>query len=957
MKNNSSVDPFENVNEEWVDSVFNSMTPDQRIGQLYMMPAYSNKGKDHMEEVADMIRKQHIGGIIFMQGGPVRQINMVNYFQSITKVPLLISQDAEWGPQMRLDSTTALPRQLTLGAIQDPDLVYEMGAEVARQLKRIGVNMNFAPVVDVNVNPKNPVINDRSFGENRYNVALRGIQYMKGLQENGIIASAKHFPGHGDTDKDSHYDLPVINHNRARLDSIEIFPFKILINQGVMSVMTAHLYIPALDKAVNAAASVSQAIVTDILQKELEFNGLIITDALNMQGVAGFNKPGEAELKALLAGNDILLFPSNIPKATQMIKDAINNGLITQQEVDRRVRKILRAKYWAGLHNWKPISTQYVFEDLNNPTVEALNHKLYANAITLAANQKNLVPIQWKDSVNIATLSIGASKINEFQQTVSKYAPAKNYFISKDAGAGSFDQMINLLKKFDQVIVSIHDMSRFSSRDFGISPQARDFLYKLNKETKVILVVFGNPYSLKYFDNLSTVVVAYEDNKYTQDLAAQVIFGGIPAKGALPVTASALFRFGAGEQTETSFRLGYSIPEVVGISSEMLKRIDIIANDAIKDKATPGAQILVAKDGKVIYHKAFGYHTYDQNQPVQVDDIYDIASITKVAASTLSLMKLYDEGKIDLDKELSDYLPNLKGTTAGNLEIKKILTHTAGLQAWIPFYASTVTDDSVYKNYYCLQENGTFCIPVANNLYMRQDFVDSIKYYIETAKLESPGNYKYSDLGFYMFKMLIEQLSSTTMENYVQNSFYKPLGLSTITYNPINKFPLERIPPTEYDKVFRKQLVHGYVHDQGAAMLGGVSGHAGLFSNSNDLAIIMQMLLNGGEYGGQRYINEKTVRLFTKRQNNKSRRALGFDRPEDKKGGPAAESASPKSFGHTGFTGTAVWADPKHDLIYVFLSNRVYPSADNKKLITNDVRTKIHQVIYDAIEKGTAKAN
>lgn len=948
-------DLFENVDQKWVDSIFNTMTPEQRIGQLFMIPVYSNQNMAHFEEVERDIKNHNIGGIIFMQGGPVRQINLTNHFQSIAKVPILMSMDAEWGPDMRLDSTTPMPRQLTLGAIQDPDLVYEMGAEVARQLKRLGVHMNFAPVVDVNNNSRNPVINDRSFGENRYNVALRGLQYMKGLQDNGVIAVAKHFPGHGDTDKDSHYDLPVITHNRARLDSLELFPFRIMINQGVLGIMTAHLYIPALDKAVNAAASISETIVTGLLKKELGFEGLIVTDALNMKGVSAFNEPGQAELKALLAGNDILLFPGNIPKSLNLIQKAIKEGKITQAEIDRRVKKILKAKYWAGLNNFQPIPTDNIYDDLNNPKIEALRYKLFENAITVAANKKSMIPINWKDSANIASISIGTSNINEFQQTLTKYAPVNNYFISKSASSAQFSQMSNLLKQYNQVVISLHDMSRFSSRNFGITEETKAFIERLNKETNVILVVFGNPYSLKYFDNIPSVVVAYEDNNISQNVAAQVLFGGVPAKGNLPVTASSNFRFGAGNKIDKASRLGYTIPEGVGLNSTYLQKIDIIINDAIADKATPGAQILVAKDGKVFYHKSFGYHTYDTTRKVKNEDLYDLASITKIAASTISLMKLYDEGKIDLDKSLSKYIPGIKQSSIAKLELKDILTHTAGLQSWIPFYASTVTDPAVYSDYYCVEANTEYCIPVANNLFMRQDFVDSITYIIETSELQKPGSYKYSDLGFYMFRLLVEKQSGLSLDKYVQRNFYQPLGLSTMTYNPLNKFTPDDITPTEFDKIFRRQLIHGYVHDQGAAMLGGVSGHAGLFSNANDLAILMQMLLNGGEYAGKRYIDEKTVNQFTKRQSNKSRRGLGFDKPEpDKKEGPTAPSASKSTFGHTGFTGTATWVDPEHNLVFVFLSNRVHPSAENKKLITNDIRTRVQQVVYDAMANGTA---
>lgn len=940
---------------QWVDSVFNSLTLDQKIGQLMMVPVYSNKPISHRNEIAKLITEEHIGGLIMMQGGPARQVNWLNYLQSKTKTPLIVAQDAEWGLGMRLDSTISFPRQMLMGAIHDPDLIYEFGKEVARQCKRVGVHINFAPVVDINNNPKNPVINDRAFSENRYNVTLRGLQYMNGLQENGIIACAKHFPGHGDTDKDSHHELPVISHDKQRLDSLELFPFKILIQQGIMSIMSAHLYIPSLDKKAFSTASLSEPILTGLLRNELGFDGLLVTDALNMQGVAAHHQPGEMELKALLAGNDILLFPQNIAKAKAIIRNAIEVGVLSSADFNRKVKRVLRAKYFAGLADYKPISTENLFRELNNPVVDALLRKLAEASVTDISEKENALPISFVPSDTMAAIAIGEAKENDFQRMLKKYAYVQTMQISGASSRSAFDALSGELAAYSKVIISLHNMSRYHSKNFGLSKNTLHFIQDLAERTDVTLAVFGNPYSLKYFESIEQLLIAYEDRYYTQEAAAQAIFGGVPTSGSLPVSASAKYNYGKGNKQPKAIRLSYGIPEQENISSLEFKKIDGIVQEALDMKATPGCQVLVAKNGRVIFEKNYGFHTYDKVKPVRSTDLYDLASITKIAGSTVSLMHLYETGKINLDKTLSDYLPDLVNSNLEKLPLKNVLTHTSGLKPWVPFYAATIAGNSLYDAYYCYESDDFFCVKVAEDLYMRSDYVDSIKAIIQQTDLKRPGSYKYSDLGFYLFKEIIEKVTGKEMAQFLDQYFYQALGLRYMTYNPLSKFEQQCIVPTEVDTIFRKQTIQGYVHDPGAAMMGGISGHAGLFSNANDLAILMQMLLNEGEYAGNRFLQASTIKKFTKRQNNKSRRGLGFDKPEPEpdKGGPTCEDAPPEVYGHTGFTGTCAWVDPKNQLVYIFLSNRTYPSASNKKLITNDIRTRIQQVLYDAIVKGT----
>lgn len=937
--------------ERWVDSIFNSLSDEQRIAQLFMVAAYSNRDEKHKEEISNLIKEYGIGGLIFFQGSPAKQAQLTNDYQLISKVPLLIAIDGEWGLAMRLDSTIAYPRQLTLGAHADTRLIYEMGKEIARECKRLGIHINFAPVADINNNPNNPVINDRSFGEDKLSVSLKALAYMDGMQSAGVMACAKHFPGHGDTDTDSHLALPVINSDRKRLDEIELYPFKVLINNGVQSVMAAHLFVPQLDSTPKLASSLSPKVVTDLLRKELGFKGLVFSDALNMKGVSSFYKPGEVDLKAFQAGNDVMLFSEDVPRAVKMFSNGLKNGSIKKENLYASVKKILTAKYDAGLNGMKPVITKNLTADLNQPYSLWLRQRLFEDAMTLLVNKDSLIPFQRLDTVTFASISIGAKEQTPFQDMLGNYAPFRHFQVAKEPAEG-FRNLIDNLSEYKIVIAGIHDMTRQPSKNFGITDASVNFLRELSQKTKVVVTVFGNPYSLKYFEDFDWLLEAYEDQASAQQAAAQVLFGGVSAKGQLPVTASEKFKSGMGMTTPSPSRFKYTFPEEVGIESGYLSAIDSIALAAISDKATPGCQVLVAKSGKVIYNKAFGKTTYESTA-VKTTDLYDLASITKIAATTISLMSLYDERKFQLNRMLGDYISGLETSELKNLVVKDVLLHQSRLKSWIPFYISTIAD-SAYPDFYSKEKKEPYIIEVAKDMYMNKAGVDSVYKQIIASKLNPRKDYLYSDLGFYLFRKIVEKLSGDTFENFTDKKFYKPLGLSTMTFNPLRKFPAERIVPTENDQIFRKQLLQGYVHDPGAAMLGGISGHAGLFSDANDLAILMQMLLNRGEYGGERYLNPTTVSLFTRKQETKNRRGLGFDKPEPDiyKPKSTADDASPRTFGHSGFTGTCVWADPDYELIYVFLSNRIHPTADNQKLVQKNIRTVIHQAIYDAMKKS-----
>jgi beta-glucosidase-like glycosyl hydrolase/CubicO group peptidase (beta-lactamase class C family) len=968
-----SVDPpFLSYNPKWVDSVFRKMSPDERIAQLIMVAAYSNKGQGHVDTISALIRQHKIGGLVFFQGGPVRQARLTNLYQSQSKVPLFVAMDAEWGLGMRLDSTVRFPYQMTLGAIPGQDsLIYRMGAEVARQFRRIGMHINFAPVVDVNNNPNNPVINFRSFGEDKYKVTEKSYAYMKGMQDHRILATAKHFPGHGDTDADSHYALPLITKDRARLDSLELYPFREMIRRGMGGIMVAHLSIPSLDATQNLPSTLSKPIITDLLKRDLSFRGLVFTDAMNMKGVTKYFPAGIADAKALVAGNDVLEFTEDVPKAIAQIKEAVRRGEISQAEIDTRCKRVLAAKLWAGLDQYRPIPLKNLVEDLNAPQAILLNRQLVEASLTLLNNAQraggaSLLPLQRLDTLRVASLSLGSTQLTPFQQILGNYTAVTHFNLTDNSTEAEIALVKNQLKKFNLVLAGVHGLSIRPVRNYGISPKLVSLLKEMRSQVqtsrgKFVVTLFSNAYTLAKLEELDQtdgLLLAYQENPITQELAAQALFGGIGTQGRLPVTVSSQFGLNKGLTTASLSRFRYGIPEEVGLDSRLLShKIDSLAQLAITSKAIPGCQVLVAKDGKVIFQKSYGYQTYENKIPVSNQDEYDLASITKISASLPALMRLSDEGKFDVDKTLNDYLPKMfKRSNKRDLTFREILTHQARLKAWIPFWQEALKKDkkTFKKSIFRADSSARFPIKVAENLYLNRKYQKKIYRQIIQSPLNDKPGYVYSDLSFYLYPLIVQKQTGKDFETYLKETFYRPMGAHSLTFNAYQHFPLTQIVPTEMDTIFRKNLIHGRVHDEGAAMLNGLSGHAGLFGNANDLAKLMQMYLQKGTFGGQRFINEATLAEFERCQYcPTNRRAIGFDRIAVPSVGNAALSASPQSFGHSGFTGTFTWVDPVHNLVYVFLSNRVYPTRNNSKLSELNTRTNIHQAIYEVIQKGS----
>jgi beta-N-acetylhexosaminidase len=944
---------------KWVDSLMKKMTPDERIGQLFMVAAFSNKDVKHVAELTNLIKTNKIGGLIFMQGGPVRQAALTNKYQKLSTVPLLIAMDAEYGLAMRLDSTVLFPREMTMGALQNDSLIYQLGEDMARQCKRLGVQVSFSPVADVNNNPGNPVIGTRSFGENKYLVAEKAAMYMKGLQDNNVLACGKHFPGHGDTDADSHKTLPTIKHSKDRLDSLELYPFKQLIAQGLGSMMVAHLFIPAYDTTPNQATTLSKNVVTDLLKTQLGFKGLIFTDALNMKGVSSFNEPGEVDLKALIAGNDMLLFSGDVPKAIAMIKASVAKGELSQDEIDAHCRKILMVKQWCGLDKKKTVKMSGLYKDLNAFSSTFLCREIAEGSATLLRNEKNLIPFTHLDTLKIASVAIGKVDSVDFQQRLSAYAPMELFQIKRDAKKAERDTLVKKLSGYNLVILSLHKISQRPANNFGIADldlKMIDTLQKMGK--KIVLDIFGAAYSLNAITSAGkcdAVVMSYEDQDYIEDLSAQLLFGGISASGKLPVSTN-YWKAGTGISTVAT-RFKYTMPEEIGFSRSTLSKIDSLIYDGIKQKAYPGCQLLIAQNGKVIYQQSYGYFTYTTAHKVNNNDLYDIASVTKIMATVPSVMKMVDEKQINVDERLATYLPELTGTNKQDIVIREMMAHQAGLQAWIPFYLHTLEKDgTLKKKIYRKTFSDSFPTYVAPSLFIMKSYKDSIYKAINESPVNTNHKFLYSDLGYYYLKEIIENKSKVLLCDYVRMNFYAPLGLSTMGYQPRLRFPAQRCAPTENDKEFRKQQLQGDVHDQGAAMLGGIGGHAGIFSNANDVGVMMQLYLNGGTYGGRRYFETSTIKEFTSAQypKNGNRRGIGFDKPEPdpKKPNPACDSISLASYGHQGFTGTQSWADPETGMVFVFLSNRVYPDAEHNKLAKLGIRGQLLSMITMELKHG-----
>ena len=740
--------------------------------------------------------------------------------------------------------------------------------------------------------------------------------------------------------------------------------------------MVGHLYFPAIEKVKNTSSSLSYGVVTELLKQDMGFEGLIFTDGLDMKGVSEKVRNDSVPYVAFMAGNDVLILPSNVPFAIKTIKAAAERDPNAAARVEESCKKILRYKYRAGLNHYKAVSTENLMTDLKKKSYTDLRQQLYDEAVTLLRNDNQVIPLA--NNKKIAVVTIGNAKNDVNNGLVERGYSTTSFVTSKDEIANKSTDWLKKLEKYDLVVVSIEKTSMFANSNYGINEATVKFFNRLVAQNDVILNLFACPYALDMFrinNSVKGVVVGYQDEVPAVDAVVRLLVGELEPHGTLPVSVNK-FKCGDGIVVNAPVKKahvqpskempGKALPSVgqqiqnvqpmplptAEMDPKYEHRLDSVAKSGIRNGAYPGCQIVVMKDGNVVYDKCFGNFTYGGGHKVQADDLYDIASCTKIFASTLAVMKLYDDGLIDLNKTLADFFPYLKGKAHGKLKLIDIMTHQAGLKAWVPFYKVTVNENGPMPEFYSDEMDESHTIRVAENLFLVNDYVDQIFDSVAKTPL-GKKKYLYSDMGFYYMPKIVKLITNQSIQDYLNEKFYFPMNLSHICYQPLQHFTRDQIAPTENDTVFRRQLIWGDVHDQAAAMFGGVSGHAGLFSNARDLAVLMQMFLDEGTYQGVQYLKPETVRYFTKAPfaaSNDNRRGIGFDKlPINKKGTcTASKLGSMKGYGHTGFTGTFVWADPENKTVIVFLSNRVYPDAEPNKLVRQGTRTALHDILYEA---------
>jgi len=948
-------------NDQWVDSIFHSLTLDEKIGQLIMVAAYSGQGATERAKLLKFVKENKIGGIITMQGGPGRDARMVNALQASTKIPLVVAIDGEYGLGMRLDSTLKYPFAVTMGAMSNDSLIYRMGADIGRQCQRLGIHINFAPVADVNNNPANPVIGFRSFGDNPQLVAQKATWYSRGLQSQQILATAKHFPGHGDTESDSHHDLPVINHPREHLDSVELFPFRKLIDEGIGGMMTGHLNVPALDES-GKAATASPKITNELLQHQMGFSGLVVSDAMNMAGLSNIVDP---EVAALSSGVDLLEFVPNPAKTIAAIKKAVVSGVLSVEDINRKCRKVLMVKRWVGLNQYKPVDLRNLHADLNHSSYRLTIRNSYQNSLTLLGNANGIVPLKRIDTLKIAVVSIGRTSLTQFQRSLGQYTGMRHFYIGDNATSAAIDQVVAQLKNYNLVIASVNGLGILASQNFKITKAQTEAAGKIARTGKSLFVVFGNPYVIKSLPDIEkavAVVAAYQENYDTQDLAAQLIFGAFAPEGRLPADISPVFKRGDGVTAATTGRFKFTIPEEVGVDSLSLKKkIDEIVRIGIDAKAFPGCEIFFAKNGKVFFHQCYGYHTYEKSREVAPDDLYDLASVTKILGPLPALMWLNEQKKFKVNESVSLSWPDWKGSNKQSITWADLLQHQARLKPGLSFWQKAVdANGQPDPNLFSQTPSEKYPLRVSNRLYEVGSYPDYIVSEIRSSPLTKSRRYLYSDLGFILFPKMIERMTGQSYETFLNEKFYQPLGASTLGYNPYLRFPLDQIVPTEQDNEFRRELLQGFVHDESAALMGGISGNAGLFGTITDVAKLMQMYLQYGQYGGERYIAERIVKDWTSRHSTQlgNRRGYGFDKPKIGNHLSPPETSYPAplvsdtSFGHSGFTGTFVWADPSTGILFLFFTNRVHPTRANNALNRLKLRVQLQQALYESFKNS-----
>lgn len=957
----------------WVDSVMNKLSFKEKVGQLFIYTIAPIDTKRNLELLHEAVETHKVGGLLFSGGKMQTQVELTNRAQKQAKVPVMITFDGEWGLAMRLRGTPVFPRNMVLGCIRDNQLIYEYGSEVARQCRQIGVQVNFAPVADVNINPKNPVINTRSFGEDPVQVADKVIAYAYGLEGGGVLSVCKHFPGHGDTDVDSHKSLPVLPFTRERLDSVELYPFKKAIRAGLGGMMVGHLQVPVIEPVGGLPSSLSRNVVYDLLTDELAFKGLVFTDALAMKGVSG---NGHVSLQALKAGNDMVLAPRNLKEEIPAVLEAVEKGELAREDIENKCRKVLTYKYVLGLKKKTFIQLSGLEQRINRPQTRDLIRRLNQAAITVLNNKNHILPLHADKAQTLALLEIGKPGETEvLAKQMSRYTSLARFRLRPNQTEAENRRLRDSLATYKRIVIAVSEQR--------LAPY-HSFFAKFAPENPAIYLFFTPGKMMMQIhhavSHAPAVILGHSHNSDVQRQTADILFAKATADGRLSASIGGLFPTGAGVTITPETPLHF-IPEEHGLSSALLKKIDTIALDGIQQGAYPGCQVVVLKNGHVMVDKAFGTYAGKGSPGVESTDIYDLASLSKTTGTLLAVMKLYDKGRFNLTDKISDYLPFLQRTDKKDITIREILYHQSGLPPWLPFYQEVIDKDSYdgrlfsarkdahhpvqigtatwanpkfkFKSEYISPvKTGDYTIQICDSLWLNRSFRKVIEEKIVEAPLKQK-RYVYSDIGFILLGMLVEQLAGMPMEAYLQREFYEPMGLERTGYLPLRRFAKSEIVPSNKDRFLRKETLQGYVHDEASAFFGGLAGNAGLFSTAREVARVYQMLLNGGELDGKRYLSKETCNLFTTETSKISRRGLGFDKPdmEDPKKGNCASGVPAGVYGHTGFTGTCAWVDPENDLVYVFLSNRIYPNVTNRKLNQLHIRERIQEAIYGAMKK------
>lgn len=918
-------------NSRWVKSSLKKMTLEEKVAQMVFPRAegsYISRDDNRWQHLERVVRDRKVGGVVFFAGDVYEYVVHINKLQSLADVPLLVAADFEFGAAMRVRRSTLFPRAMLVGATQNLEYAFQMGRVIGKEARALGVHQVYAPVADVNNNPKNPVINTRSFGENPQLVAAMSASFVEGLQSEGVIATIKHFPGHGDTSVDSHLDLPLLPFNRERLDSMELMAFRQPLKSGALSVMMAHLSVPSLEPTPGLPASLSHNIATKILRGEFGFEGLIVTDALEMKGVTKAFSTSEAVVKAVQAGADAILLPVDVDEAIDVLVEAVRKGIIPEERIDESVRRILCLKEGLGLHRARLVDIDEVFKVVGSADHRRLAQRIARDGVTIVQNKNNLLPIPRNHKRRVMNISI--SDIEDptvgalFRTLLSRrLASMDNVRIDTRTTQAEFDSIVQRASRADIIIIHLYVKTRSGENTGMLIPAYSQFLNSLLKlGKKGVIVSFGNPYIVGDFPSADALVVGFSEAETVIEATVEILFGETPSKGKLPIAIPPQFIIGTGVEIPKTALREFDA-SLVGIRPSGFAEVDATMIGAIKDSVFPGGVILVAKDGIILHNKAYGTHSYEPgSQPMSSQTIFDLASLTKVVSTTSAIMRLVDEGKLRLSNQVAKYLPGFNQGDKSNITISNLLQHNSGLPGWKKFYEICPTAESVMDSIYAV------------------------------SPIRKPADTTiYSDLGFILLGKLVENVSGTRLDQYVDSVFFKPMLMNQTMFNPPDGIR-GQIAPTEIDTIWRRSSkpIQGSVHDENASFLGGVSGHAGLFSTASDLAIFSQMILNGGIYSGQRYLKEETVRLFTKRQSDMSTRALGWDTRNPNRSW-SGNLLSPKTFLHTGFTGTSIAIDPDRNLIIILMTNRVHPTRNSEKI--HSLRPKVHDAVVKAVSTST----